>query len=252
MKLQSRAIGWVFTAMAGFAASCSGSEFTASTGGAGDAGASGASSNAGGSAQAGEAGVAETAGAAGVETAGAAGEDNASGDAGMGGITAQGGTGGGMGGASGGHGGTSSGGHGGASSGGDDDQDGFGRSSGEVKACSAPTSGKWARNGGDCNDDNPTVFPMNPQYYSDGYTTAGNALSFDYDCSGQEEEDPGARGAAPTCSSLSCSGSGFRDTGRTGTGINALCGSKTLVTCSGSLLKCSAVESDVSDGAPCH
>jgi hypothetical protein len=139
----------------------------------------------------------------------------------------------------------------------DGDGDGYGRSSGSVVSCDAPTNGAWVLLGGDCDDDNQLVFPKNPNFYSDGYTTAGNVLSFDYDCSGIEVEDPSARGAAPVCNNiLSCptgaDNAGFQGTGRTGSGVNALCGSKTLVTCVNANLTCSPVTSMVTTGAPCH
>ncbi len=218
-------------------------------------------SNAGGSAQGGAAGDGELAGAAGepVSVAG-------SGALGGGGATAQGGGGNATSGGGAGAGGTAgmsstgaSGSAGAAGTGGcssvpwfpDGDGDGFGRSSGEVMACAPPSNGAWVKQGGDCNDDNAAVFPMNPDFYGQGYTTSGNTLSFDYDCSGTEEIDPGAKGAAPQCNGLSCSGSGFQATSRSGSGVNDLCGSTKLVTCTGSLLNCSASVTDV-DGAPCH
>lgn len=266
MKLNSRVVCLALVVVAGFAASCSGSDFTVSSNAAGGGGSLGlggaagtlsassgagghvsgaagkssanggsagrgtAGTHAGGAAHGGEAGEIESAGAAGepVTAAGAGGEAGMSsaGAAGTGGCAV-------------------------VSWFPDGDKDGYGRSSGEVKACEPPSGGVWVKRGGDCNDDSDQVFPNNPAFYREGYTTSGNTLSFDYDCSNKEEIDPGALGAAPQCGVLSCSGSGFQDTGRTGSGVNGLCGSKKLVTCTPPALTCSGVVTDV-DGAPCH
>jgi hypothetical protein len=134
----------------------------------------------------------------------------------------------------------------------DGDGDGFGRTSGVVVACQAPTNGSWVTTGGDCNDDNKAVFPDATTSSDEGYVLSGGGVSFDYDCSGTEELDAGQLGAAPACSILSCSGSGFQSTDRSGQGQNALCGSKALVTCSSGTLSCSAVVSKVADGVRCH
>ena len=134
----------------------------------------------------------------------------------------------------------------------DGDEDGFGRSSGQVVACEPPTNGVWVLVGGDCNDDNKVVFPHKAGFAADGYTSSGNAVSFDYDCSGMEEVDPSSKGAAPACSLLSCTGSGFQPTNRSGPGVNPLCGSKSLVTCTSGSLSCSGVVTQVSEGVRCH
>ncbi|HEY4106036.1 MAG TPA: hypothetical protein VGM44_19180 [Polyangiaceae bacterium] len=256
------------------AAGCGGADFAGATGGssgaggvgvagsvsAGNAGDVSASSGASGTrASGGQGGVAgshasagSSANNAGASDGGAAGESTGAGGTSVAGAS--------TGGASG----SSAGAIGDAGAGGctqtwfpDSDGDGYGRSSGAVLACDPPTSGSWVLVGGDCNDDNKLVFPKNPNFYSDGYTTAGNAISFDYDCSTAEEEDPSARGAAPVCNNtLNCptgaGKAGFQGTGRSGPGVNGLCGSKTLVTCVNVNLTCSPVTSAVSTGAPCH
>jgi hypothetical protein len=69
----------------------------------------------------------------------------------------------------------------------------------------------------------------------------------------QEESDPSQLGAAPACNNiLNCTGSGFANTARTSPGINPLCGSKSLVTCTKMGLNCVAVTTVVSDGVRCH
>ena len=134
----------------------------------------------------------------------------------------------------------------------DGDGDDYGRTTAQVEACVAPTAGKWVSHGGDCNDDDALVFPKEKDFKSTGYAVTGG-VSFDYDCSGQEEPDPTALGAAPACSSvLACTGSGFAGTGRTGVGVNPLCGSKTLVTCMQEGLACKAVQSQVPEGLRCR
>jgi hypothetical protein len=138
----------------------------------------------------------------------------------------------------------------------DGDGDGYGRSSGQVVACDPPTTGKWVRQGGDCDDDNDAVSPGETQFESSGYTSASSSISFDYDCSGIEEPDPSQLGAAPNCASmlLSCAGSGFVATARSGPGVNSLCGSTSIVKCTKVSLSCTSVVSvvAVSDGFRCH
>ncbi len=128
----------------------------------------------------------------------------------------------------------------------DADQDGFGRSDDSQWFCTPPTKG-WSTVPGDCNDTESSVFPGQTAYFGAGYSVPGGE-SFDYDCSGSEEPDPEAKGAAPSCAALAlliCTGSGFAPTGRRGNGISPSCGSTELVTCSG-LLVCAASSSVVS------
>lgn len=135
----------------------------------------------------------------------------------------------------------------------DNDGDLYGRSSGKVLSCEAPTSGKWVSKAGDCNDDNQLVFPAALPYAATGFTPPQGGRSFDYDCSGAEEEDPTQLGAAPACNNaLACTGSGFQPTSRSGSGVNPLCGSTTLVTCKKSGITCSAAVTQVTDGVRCR
>lgn len=135
----------------------------------------------------------------------------------------------------------------------DNDGDLYGRSSGKLLSCEAPTTGKWVTAPGDCNDDNQLVFPAAPAYMATSFTPPQGGSSFDYDCSGVEEEDPTQLGPAPACNNaLACSGAGFQPTSRTGTGVNPLCGSTTLVTCKKSGLTCTAVVTQVTDGVRCR
>jgi hypothetical protein len=283
MKLRSLSVVVALVGLAGaVAAGCGGSDFAAgpASGAAGvagsDVGGASAGSITGSSGHAGQANAGSNSGGAGASSGGgseAGAIDEPAGEAGVGGVagTSTGGvsnagtggsntTGGTLGSAGAAGGDDQSGGMGGCTAVSwfpDGDGDGYGRSSGVVVACDAPTNGTWVLQGGDCNDDNNAVFPHNPGFYSDGYITAGNVTSFDYDCSSMEEEDPTARGAAPDCSGLlSCptgaDKSGFQSTGRTGSGVNPLCGSKNLVMCTGSAVKCSALVSVVTSGVPCH
>ncbi len=137
----------------------------------------------------------------------------------------------------------------------DADGDGFGRASGQVLSCDRPSAGKWATKAGDCDDDNSAVFPKEPDFEPTGYTATSTGVSFDYDCSNQEESDPTQMGAAPACASLgilNCTGSGFANTTRTGPGVNPLCGSKSLVTCTKKDLSCVGVTTLTSDGVRCR
>ena len=242
------------------ASACSGSEFSASSSGGSGGTLGGGAAGQGGAAPRGGAGAGSLAGAShagssaagapegGADNGGAADDAGAGGEGGALGLAGSGGTLGDSGAA-------------GAGDAGactasqwfpDGDGDDYGRTTAQVEACVAPTAGKWVSHGGDCNDDDALVFPKEKDFKSTGYAVTGG-VSFDYDCSGQEEPDPTALGAAPACSSvLACTGSGFAGTGRTGVGVNPLCGSKTLVTCMQEGLACKAVQSQVPEGLRCR
>jgi hypothetical protein len=129
----------------------------------------------------------------------------------------------------------------------DDDQDGFGRADSVRFACGLP-SDAWAPLDGDCDDANPDVFPGQTSYFGVPYSGL-QGESFDYDCSGSEDPDPAAGGRAPDCAALGaldCRGSGFAGTGRTGSGVNPLCGSKQRIDCASALLGCAATTSNAS------
>lgn len=262
---------------------CSSSNFSASGGSSGDAGEAGDDSSAG-SSNAGRAGASNRAGAGGTSpSAGRAGNGEEAGEAGEGSVAGSSGTGqggssvgggapsagaAGLGGTAGsgvsGGGGSNVGGSSGApqagapgaGSGGacttpttyyaDDDRDEFGRSTSTVKACSEPIIGTWALKGGDCNDDNKLVYPLAASYRGTGYAVTGGT-SFDYDCSAQEDPDPTQLGLAPACpgSFLNCAGTGFKSTGRTGAGVNPICGSTIVITCTVDGLGCKAAETTV-------
>lgn len=117
----------------------------------------------------------------------------------------------------------------------DEDEDGFGVGSQHVYGCAA--ADKWALVAGDCRDDLKDVHPEQLQFFSVGYPDstrpqAGN-VSFDYDCSTQEEPATGVV-AAPNCNELlTCEGAGYApvNPARTGPGVNGICGSTELVSC---------------------
>jgi hypothetical protein len=127
----------------------------------------------------------------------------------------------------------------------DDDRDGFGRADSVHFGC-APPSSAWATVGGDCDDANAEVFPGQMDYFGVPYASR-KADSFDYDCSGSEDPDPASAPRAPDCTALGaldCRGSGFASTGRTGNGVNPICGSRQRVECASALLGCAATMSD--------
>jgi hypothetical protein len=128
----------------------------------------------------------------------------------------------------------------------DADGDGFGRDDDEGWFCDGAPAG-WVTKGGDCDDADSAVRPGQTRYFTTGYLQDGVA-SFDYDCSGREEPDPDAAGAAPDCPTLAllvCTGKGYASTGRAGAGVDGTCGSTQLVSCSG-LLACVPTTSVVS------
>ncbi len=127
----------------------------------------------------------------------------------------------------------------------DDDQDGFGRADSVRFGCGPPPVA-WATLDGDCDDAHPDVFPGQTSYFGAAYSSK-KGDSFDYDCSGSEDPDPAGAGAAPECAALGaldCRGSGFASTGRTGSGVNPICGSRQRVECTSALLGCAATLSN--------
>lgn len=130
----------------------------------------------------------------------------------------------------------------------DGDKDGSGRSNAGFESCERPAPEGWAEVGGDCNDDNGSVYPGQSGYFGAAYVTGGSTLSFDYNCHNGEEPDTSQFGAAPTCpgSALGCEGQGYVPTGRTGAGVNPLCGSTTLRKCQvDSVVGCKSVETTI-------
>jgi hypothetical protein len=121
----------------------------------------------------------------------------------------------------------------------DQDGDTYGNDKQTESACSKP-AGAWVQRGGDCADNENLVHPGQTNYFGTPFTLAGKD-SFDFNCSGQEDAKPG-QNAAPQCSGImvlaNCAGSGYNKTSRTGTGINAYCGSSTLTVCQGISLLC--------------
>jgi hypothetical protein len=132
----------------------------------------------------------------------------------------------------------------------DRDGDGYGSAAaGDSKFdCLVPG---WVAVGGDCLDavvtaDNRAnqVHPEQTEFFLDGYPLPDQPgeVSFDYDCSSQEEGDPnnskaGAAGdcdAATTCTAAS----GIVPTDRSGPKVNSLCGSKTIQLCLGQPNQC--------------
>jgi hypothetical protein len=135
----------------------------------------------------------------------------------------------------------------------DDDGDGYGGSI--TSTGCTPDSGHWVTVGGDCDDDNPQVNPGQTAYFSTGYVPPGQtAVSFDYDCDGQETE----LGSAPKLdcqpSALACTGDGYipASPARSGTGVDPYCGSDQDETCSLLGLSCTASAPQQASAIACH
>jgi hypothetical protein len=109
----------------------------------------------------------------------------------------------------------------------DEDGDGFGAGS---AVCPTLGAGPYAARAGDCNDHDSRAFPGTTAFYSSPYRLADGGLSFDYDCSGAEEQNPGPAYeiSSGPCTELApggCSGGGYLpDPARTGL-TNPFCGS---------------------------
>jgi hypothetical protein len=122
----------------------------------------------------------------------------------------------------------------------DGDNDGFGRSNESLRACTKP-SGAWVPQGGDCKDNNGDVHPEQLTYFEMGYVGGDGNESFDYDCSGSEDGNPGQRPLPTGCGILdllTCEGTGYMSQPRTGPGVNPVCGSDKIGTCTPMLLSC--------------
>lgn len=128
----------------------------------------------------------------------------------------------------------------------DEDGDGYGVESNTIEACDPPGP-EWASKKGDCDDANDKVHPGQSAYFTRAYVHSGSAEeSFDYDCSGTEEDDGKQTKTDETCSLLGggdllCQGKdGYlpAEPLRTGPGINPYCGSTTYFTCSLKVVIC--------------
>ena len=122
------------------------------------------------------------------------------------------------------------------------DGDGYGSAaSGHQTMC--PQEG-WVERGDDCFDEELTpqnranlVHPEQTEFFVVGYLRPDQSISFDYDCSLQEEPDPASSGApaAGNCAAAapgSCgTANGFVVPNRSGDGINRLCGSTEVQIC---------------------
>ena len=119
----------------------------------------------------------------------------------------------------------------------DIDLDGFGAGPEVGSACTAPAGHSLLNT--DCLDSNKAVHPDQTTFFTVGYVNASGATSYDYDCSGTEQNEP-AKGIAGTCTP-SCQ-TGYQPNAiNRGTGTNVYCGSaNAVVSCSTS---CSATTS---------
>lgn len=118
----------------------------------------------------------------------------------------------------------------------DADGDGFGRDDTQAPGCELPDG--WASVGGDCADDVASAFPGQTAFFAEGYAVGGS-VSFDFDCDGVESGDTSQADVAPDCSAdPGCNAEGYLETARSGAGINAICGSDQLRSCSLQLLSC--------------
>jgi hypothetical protein len=121
--------------------------------------------------------------------------------------------------------------------------------------CAPPDGRAWVLRGGDCDDSNPNVSPGQMGYFAQGYLPTGkSALSFDYDCSGQETESGTPAKAACALSALTCAGSGYLEASpvRSGGGVDPFCGSVQAVTCAVISLVCQAGPPYTASPIACH
>lgn len=137
----------------------------------------------------------------------------------------------------------------------DDDGDGEGNSAKTTKACTKP-AGKWVNHGGDCADNDARAKHGQTTYFGTGYAIAGGKVSFDFDCSGQEEPWPGQALAPENCAEfgdqLDCKGSGYAKTARSGLGVYVYCGSATTTSCKRNPVFCGPVNSTATEPFLCR
>lgn len=137
----------------------------------------------------------------------------------------------------------------------DEDGDGFGVGE-AVVACPKP-SGKWAREAGDCQDEDKRVFPRQALYFGAPYRARDGNDSYDYDCSGLEDGNPKQPNLGGGCGLLeltACQGSGYARTQRTGLLLNPVCGSTVIDTCEykALILLCGSTSQTTTDPYLCH
>ncbi|MEO8178387.1 MAG: hypothetical protein ABI895_06095 [Deltaproteobacteria bacterium] len=133
----------------------------------------------------------------------------------------------------------------------DQDRDGFGSALVEAPQTMCPTEG-WVNRGGDCLDE-PTadnhaaeVHPEQGDFFTDGYPRPGQPgeISFDYDCSGGEEADPGNTtdrrvGDCASASATNCGlATGVQTNVRPGAGVDDRCGGAMVLCNNLSLEQC--------------
>lgn len=138
----------------------------------------------------------------------------------------------------------------------DEDGDGFG--TGEARVACPKPSGKWAKEQGDCQDQDKRVFPRQARYFGAPYVGVDGNDSYDYDCSGLEDGNPKQSSLGGGCgllSLLACQGTGYGRTNRTGLFVNPVCGSLVVETCDAkvlNLLACGSTSQTVTDPYLCH
>jgi hypothetical protein len=137
----------------------------------------------------------------------------------------------------------------------DADDDGWG---GDTLACSPGPTGTWVTETGDCDDQNPTVYPNQQNYFAAPYNpSSGGEASFDYNCDGEEEMQGAERTSTGTCTPAavgnSCDGTGYlpADPARVGTDLNSYCGSTRYLTCTRPQGVCTDTES-TADAVACR
>ncbi len=113
----------------------------------------------------------------------------------------------------------------------DSDGDGVG-GTGSTLGCTPPAGYKAA--GGDCDDNEARAFPGQTAYFNAGYTNLAGALSFDFDCDGNEIESSTSSSDhfIGTCGTA-CDNLGYltASPARSGAGVNAYCGSTRYRNC---------------------
>jgi hypothetical protein len=136
----------------------------------------------------------------------------------------------------------------------DGDRDGYGSSAESKLACDQAQAGPdYVTVAGDCDDGDNDIHPGQLSYFAAGFGLADGAVSFDYDCDGQESEKPDA-GHFNGCDAAACTGAtGYLPASPSRPGAkNTYCGSARRGSCKFEDGQCKSENDSTSTLNPCR
>jgi hypothetical protein len=140
----------------------------------------------------------------------------------------------------------------------DGDQDQYGDPATAMQAC-APPSG-YVSQAGDCDDTQPKVHQGQTQFFPTAYAKATGGFSYDYDCSGREEEQPGFVHFTQCAPPPGCGGGGYTPAAAQPGVADPYCGSTSTASCSATMSASATgtpapscyTTSAIAPALPCH